>query len=113
MLSSICDAPRHIPLLHNTRPYGLPMHYGGAQPGRKLKHAAGRPKVIMQARVNPESRERIRQIADACGASSSFVVEMMVVHQPLDDQGRPIWWETALAATSSSEQDEGQLPMSA
>lgn len=107
-----CDTPHNIPLRAIADFYGLVMHYGGAQPGRKLKHPAGEPKVIMQARVNPESRERIRQIADACGASSSFVMEMLVVHQPLDDQGRPIWWETAVA-DSTAEQNESQLPMSA
>ena len=81
--------------------------------GRVRKHPTDSIKVLLQGRVDPEARERARRMADACGASASLMLEQMVMQQPLDELGRPVWWEAFLAATSAAEQNEGQLPMSA
>lgn len=81
--------------------------------GRFRKHPADSIKVLLQGRVDVEARESVRQMADACGASASLVLEQMVMHQDRDELGRPVWWEAFLAATAAAKPNEGQLPMSA
>lgn len=64
------------------------------------------PKVLLQGRVEPAAREKAHRAAAALGISVTAYLEQLLLHDELDDRGRPLWWTEPLPP------DQGELPLS-
>ncbi|MGL5859594.1 MAG: hypothetical protein ACRC35_14555 [Angustibacter sp.] len=56
----------------------------------------GAPSVLVQARVDPDIRDKLHRAAAACGVSLSVFVELLIQHEQLDARDRPLWWTDPL-----------------
>lgn len=85
---------------------------GGTRAGRPFKHVSGKPRVLVQGSVEPDTRVQLDRVADACGASQALVLELMIKQLGHVDPatGRPLWWDSALADYLDRQQQE-ELPL--
>lgn len=61
------------------------------------------PTVVLQARVQPETRSKAHDAARALGISVAAYVERLIQQDELTEDGRPMWWP--------EEPQPGQLPL--
>ena len=59
--------------------------------GRR-RRPANAPTVLVQARVDPALREKVHRAAKAAGVSVARYMELLIAHEQLDENGRPVWW---------------------
>ena len=55
-----------------------------------LRHPVDKEVVLVQARVSREAKQRIKEMADACGMAQGLFLERLVEGLPLDSHGRPL-----------------------
>ncbi|GAB7192807.1 hypothetical protein NUM3379_35160 [Kineococcus sp. NUM-3379] len=58
---------------------------------RRPRGAAGGA-VPLFAHVAPEAKAVLDDAAEACGVHKWVVLEAILRHTPLDEHGRPVWW---------------------
>lgn len=75
-----------------------------ALPGRRPRVITGGTSIL-QARVNPELRDKAHRAAEALGVSMAAYVEALIEHDELDHDGRPTWWP------DDADAYQGELPL--
>lgn len=60
--------------------------------------------VPLYSDVTAETKEAIDAIASATGCRKNVVIERIIEHIPLDENGVPTWWPAATA-------DQEELPL--
>ena len=61
-------------------------------PGVTRRRSGDRPTGLLQAHVDTDVREKVRDMATASGVTMAAFLEATIRREPVDDQGRPLWW---------------------
>lgn len=60
--------------------------------------------VLMQGRVPPHVRRMAQERAIAAGVSFAVYLEQLVLNEPLDGNGRPLWVDQYLAGNAGTQE---------
>jgi len=52
--------------------------------------------VLLQARVQPDRHAKAQAAAAALGISVAAYIDLLLAHEELDEDGRPLWWAGAV-----------------
>lgn len=59
--------------------------------GRRRREPRGVPRVLLQAWLEPELRDKVRLAADSAGISMARYLTALIERDEVHEDGRPVW----------------------